>query len=146
MITFGARKGGFQFQIRYDGMYKRSKSSIDERRWIRRYWQTTQFNNQSQNNLKTNMPDLQLRRNKYASPGGTANRKMHEPKYWVKSATSGALKGQGQKYAFSAKLLDNGTSGRSEGRYNWLVTSALGKLVSSYILIGCPASIARWRS
>jgi hypothetical protein len=25
MMTLGALKGGFQFQIRYDGMYKRSK-------------------------------------------------------------------------------------------------------------------------
>ena len=25
MMIFGARKGGFQSQIRYDGMYKRSK-------------------------------------------------------------------------------------------------------------------------
>ena len=76
MMIFGARKGGSQSQIRYDGIYNRSKPNEIRVLTTVIAYDTTEnqqnFNLKSVGNYFVN--DLLLMRKIYASPGGTAIR------------------------------------------------------------------------
>ena len=82
MMLFGARKGGIQSQIRYQGKYKMRKPNEIRALTtvIMRYYCGTNLcldnnnDNLSRNQGYFTLFDLLLMRKIYASPGGTANR------------------------------------------------------------------------